>query len=125
MIFDQKQSLDGVELSGPEIHDLLAEIDTTYNGRMELWDYFQVNSHWRMDMGFRPHLQSSHRYIAGFAHTIRGLVLLPLIILRFRVIVKYLCSLWVGLNHIQFANGFGKLCAGNVDICLFVYFFVK
>lgn len=34
---------EGVQLTGEEMHDLLTEIDTSYNGRVELSDYFQVN----------------------------------------------------------------------------------
>lgn len=36
------QALDGLELTGQELHDILNEIDLSYNGRLELADYFQV-----------------------------------------------------------------------------------
>lgn len=36
------QALDGLVLTGQELHDILNEIDLSYNGRLELADYFQV-----------------------------------------------------------------------------------
>lgn len=43
-IFPNLQSLDGLHLSGVDMHDILNELDLTYNGRLELSDYLQVNA---------------------------------------------------------------------------------
>lgn len=49
-----------VHLSGPEMHDLLSELDLMFNGRMELWDYFQVKHRRRKNrvIGKLPYYKS-------------------------------------------------------------------
>lgn len=43
-----KQTIDR-KVSTEEIHGILSEIDTTYNGRLEMSDYLQVN--WWLQSG--------------------------------------------------------------------------
>lgn len=36
------QRIEGITVNDEGIHELLNEVDVSYNGRVELWDYFQV-----------------------------------------------------------------------------------
>lgn len=41
MLFDI-QKIEGINVTDDDLHSLLNEVDVSINGRLELWDYFQV-----------------------------------------------------------------------------------
>lgn len=38
------QKIDGISVNDELLHEILNELDVSYNGRLELWDYFQVKT---------------------------------------------------------------------------------
>lgn len=54
------KKIDGITVNDSELHELLNEVDVSYSGRLELWDYFQVMKQnvASVGCGCRPHKQT-------------------------------------------------------------------